>query len=83
MWICNDDDLTLSIPSGHSHAHAHSWRIQHLPPGQPEALHVLLVFREPGDYEVELQAQHEEAEPVGQRFVSRVPEAGPSEVERA
>ena len=79
----HDDDLTLSVPSGHSQAHAYSWRIQHLPPGQPEALHVLLVFREPGDYEVVLQAQHEEAEPVGQRFVIGVPEAGPSEVEPA
>jgi hypothetical protein len=77
----HDDDLTLSVPSGHSHAHAHSWRIQHLPPGQPEALHVLLVFRTPGDYEVELQAQHEAAEPVSQRFAIRIPEAGASDVE--
>ena len=75
-----DDDLALSVPSGHSQAHVHSWRIQHLPPGQPEAFHVLLVFREPGDYEVELQAQHEEAESVGRRFLIGVPETGPSEV---
>jgi hypothetical protein len=79
----HDEDVNLSVPSGDSRAHAHSWRIQHLPPAQPEALHLLLVFRDPGDHEVELQAEHEEAEPVGQRFVIRVPEAGPAGVQRA
>jgi hypothetical protein len=75
------DGLTLSASGEASIAHAHAWRIQHLPPGQPEALHVLLVFREPGEYEAELQAQHEEVEPVSSRFLIRVPERGSAQVD--
>lgn len=78
----HDDELTLSAAGGDSTAHAHAWRIEHLPPGQSEALHVLLVFREPGEYEAELQAQHEEVEPVSRRFLIRVPERGSAQVEQ-
>ena len=67
--------LSLSSPAGADVAHSYSWRIPHLPPTQQEALHLLLVFRALGDYEVELQAQHEEAEPVVQRFLITVSES--------
>jgi hypothetical protein len=67
--------LSLSSPAGDDVAHSYSWRIPHLPPRQQEALHLLLVFRALGDYEVELQAQHEEAEPVVQRFLITVSES--------
>lgn len=75
------DELTLRAATADSATYAHAWRIHHLPPGQPEALHVLLVFREPGEYEAELQAQHEEAEAVRGRFLIIVPETGAARVE--
>jgi hypothetical protein len=77
------DELILKGRTGNQRAHVHAWRIQHLPPGQPEALHVLLLFTAPGDYEAELQAQHEEAEPVSRRFLIRVPASGAAQVEQA
>ena len=67
-------EVALKSPAGDEIAHVYSWRIPHLPPRQQEARHLLLVFRALGDYEVELQAQHEEAEPVVQRFLITVSE---------
>lgn len=74
------DELTLASTDGDSTAHAHAWRIDHLPPRQPEAVHALLVFRQPGKYEVELQAQHQEADAVSRRFVISVPQTGPARI---
>lgn len=79
----HDDELTLTTPTGNSSTRSHSWRIQHLPPGQPEALHALVVFPAPGDYEVALQAQQEEAEPVSGRFLIQVAQCGPARVQNA
>jgi hypothetical protein len=75
------DALALRAGGTESAAHAHAWRIRHFPPGQPEALHVLLVFPEPGDYEAELQTQHPDAEPMSRRFLISVPGNGPARVE--
>ena len=73
--------MTLAAEGGEFPAHAHAWRIPHLPPNQPEALHALLVFLHPGEYEAELQAEHEQAEAVSQRFRLTVPQQGPAHVE--
>lgn len=70
------EDLTLRAGAVHQGAHAHAWRIQRLPPGHPEMLHATLAFRQPGEFEVELQVEHEEADPVAQRYLVAVPETG-------
>lgn len=75
------ETLTLRTPTGDSAVHAHAWRIPDLPPRQGETLHVLLVFPRLGDYEAELQAQHEDADPAAQRFLISVPRAGAVHVE--
>ena len=75
------DVLTLEARGTQTSAHAHGWRIPRLPPDEsPEGLHAVLVFGQPGEYEVELQADHEEAQAVSQRFRVTVPVQGSAEV---
>jgi len=81
MSIYTAKEPALSAPTGNITAHAHAWRIERLPPGQPEALHVLLVFPEPGEYAVLLQAHHEEADAVSRWFLITVPDRGSARVE--
>lgn len=47
---------------------AYVWRVSRLDLGQPEVLHATLAFHTTGEFEVELQIEHQEADPVSQRF---------------
>jgi hypothetical protein len=70
------DHLELTSPSGEAGSRAHAWRIHHLPPNQPEILHAVLAFPEPGMYEAELQVAHEDTEEVARRFAVDVSKDG-------
>lgn len=63
------DDLMLSSPDGPVRAVEFSWRVAHMPPDQPEAMHLILILRKPGAYEVRLGADHGEADAAESHFV--------------
>jgi hypothetical protein len=63
------DGLTLDSPDGPVQALEFSWRVQHMPPDQPETMHLTLILRNQDDYEVRLGADHPEAEAVESRFL--------------
>jgi hypothetical protein len=62
------DDVALKAGDERPSAHAYAWRVARLEPGQLEVLHATLAFHVPGEFEVELQIENEEAAPVSQRF---------------
>jgi hypothetical protein len=73
----DEQGAALETPDGPVDAYAHAWRIAHLPPSQPESTHILFAFPKPGDYQVVLEAHHEEAGAVSERFVITVADANP------
>ncbi len=62
------DSLTLR-GDGEEPARRHTWRIAHMPPGQPEAAHLMLLLPREQEYEVMLQAEHPDADPAQGYFL--------------
>jgi hypothetical protein len=62
------DSMTLR-GDGEESARRHGWRIEHMPPHQPEATHLMLLLPNQQEYEVVVQAEHPDAEAVQDRFL--------------
>jgi hypothetical protein len=63
------DGLALLAAGEPEPARQFSWRVAHMPPNQPETVFLTLVLRRQAEYEVEVAAEHPEAEPVRRRFI--------------
>jgi hypothetical protein len=75
------DGLTLSDGGEPRSAHQFSWRVAHMPPDQPESIFLTLVLPRRHDYEIEIAAEHPEADPVARRFLVSAEDvrSGPTE----
>lgn len=79
------EGLTLLAAGTAEPAHRLGWRVSHMPPNQPENVFLTLLLRREADYEIEISAEHPDAEAVARRFivstrdVRPAPEQGSSE----
>jgi hypothetical protein len=71
------DGLTLLAAGAQEPAHQFNWRVSHMPPNQPENIFLTLVLRREADYEIEISAEHPEAEAVTRRFIVSVHDVRP------
>jgi hypothetical protein len=63
------EGLELLAAGDPERAHQFGWRVPSMPPHQPETTFLTLLLRQESDYEVEVAAEHPDAEPVARRFM--------------
>jgi hypothetical protein len=70
-------EAVLHGADGEEAAHRFAWRVAHLPPHQPEAMHLMLLLPTEQSYEVLLQVEHSEAHTMSARYFASPTDAQP------